>query len=179
VVLLAVAVPNFLRARKRTAADLVREQLRMLDAACDQYAIETNRAAQKDASPMFLSGSSAPVSKPWEPQLLRLDARPTRDTAQGAILAYLKENQHLENPQIGYLKIADPKKDNLQKTKSRIDSWPIEFVFWEKVFDLVPSFHLEPNKRHAFGHLWRNQEGEWTLTVDQIGWNKQDEATWH
>jgi prepilin-type N-terminal cleavage/methylation domain-containing protein len=41
--LAAIAVPNFLRARKRSQATRVLEDLRMLDAACDQYAIETGK----------------------------------------------------------------------------------------------------------------------------------------
>src|SRR5208283_4733903 len=41
--LAAIAVPNFLRARKRSQATRTLEDLRVLDSACDQYAIETNR----------------------------------------------------------------------------------------------------------------------------------------
>jgi prepilin-type N-terminal cleavage/methylation domain-containing protein len=41
--LAAIAVPNFLRARKRSQATRVLEDLRMLDAALDQYAIENNK----------------------------------------------------------------------------------------------------------------------------------------
>ena len=41
--LAAIAVPNFLRARKRSQATRVLEDLRMLDAALDQYAVETNK----------------------------------------------------------------------------------------------------------------------------------------
>ena len=41
--LAAIAVPNFLRARKRSQASRVLEDLRMLDAALDQYAIERNK----------------------------------------------------------------------------------------------------------------------------------------
>jgi prepilin-type N-terminal cleavage/methylation domain-containing protein len=41
--LAAIAVPNFLRARKRSQATRILEDLRMVDAACDQYAIETNK----------------------------------------------------------------------------------------------------------------------------------------
>ena len=41
--LAAIAVPNFLRARKRSQATRVLEDLRMLDSAQDQYAIETNK----------------------------------------------------------------------------------------------------------------------------------------
>jgi len=42
--LAAIAVPNFLRARKRSQATRILEDLRMIDAAIDQYAIETNKA---------------------------------------------------------------------------------------------------------------------------------------
>jgi prepilin-type N-terminal cleavage/methylation domain-containing protein len=41
--LAAIAVPNFLRARKRSQATRILEDLRMLDAAIDMYAIETNK----------------------------------------------------------------------------------------------------------------------------------------
>ena len=41
--LAAIAVPNFLRARKRSQATRVLEDLRMIDAAIDQYAIENNK----------------------------------------------------------------------------------------------------------------------------------------
>lgn len=43
--LAAIAVPNFLRARKRSQATKILEDLRVLDAAVDQYAIETNKAS--------------------------------------------------------------------------------------------------------------------------------------
>ncbi len=46
--LAAIAVPNFLRARKRSQATQVLEDLRLIDAAIDQYAIETNKS-QGDA----------------------------------------------------------------------------------------------------------------------------------
>jgi prepilin-type N-terminal cleavage/methylation domain-containing protein len=42
--LAAIAVPGFLRARKRSQATRVLNDLRMIDAAVDQYAIETNRS---------------------------------------------------------------------------------------------------------------------------------------
>src|SRR5271170_5954809 len=41
--LAAIAVPNFLRARKRSQATRCLEDLRILGNAVDQYAIETNR----------------------------------------------------------------------------------------------------------------------------------------
>jgi prepilin-type N-terminal cleavage/methylation domain-containing protein len=40
--LAAIAVPGFLRARKRSQATRILEDLRMIDAAVDQYAIEYN-----------------------------------------------------------------------------------------------------------------------------------------
>jgi len=49
--LAAIAVPNFLRSRKRSQATQVREDLRVLDAAVDLYAIENNKTA--GMSPTF------------------------------------------------------------------------------------------------------------------------------
>ena len=43
--LAAIAVPNFLRARKRSQATRILEDLRMLDSAIDQYAIETGKTS--------------------------------------------------------------------------------------------------------------------------------------
>src|SRR5438552_6646642 len=41
--LAAIAVPGFLRARKRSQAGRILNDLRMIDSAVDQYAIETSR----------------------------------------------------------------------------------------------------------------------------------------
>jgi prepilin-type N-terminal cleavage/methylation domain-containing protein len=41
--LAAIAVPGFLRARKRSQASKILNDLRMIDSAVDQYAIETNK----------------------------------------------------------------------------------------------------------------------------------------
>ena len=41
--LASIAVPNFMRARKRSQATHVLEDLRVLDNAMDEYAIETNK----------------------------------------------------------------------------------------------------------------------------------------
>jgi prepilin-type N-terminal cleavage/methylation domain-containing protein len=41
--LAAIAVPNFLRSRKRSQATQVLEDLRQIDSAVDQYAIEYNK----------------------------------------------------------------------------------------------------------------------------------------
>src|SRR6202046_4836273 len=43
--LAAIAVPNFLRARKRSQATRCLEDLRIIDSACDQYAIENNKVS--------------------------------------------------------------------------------------------------------------------------------------
>src|SRR5277367_4742168 len=43
--LAAIAVPNFLRARKRSQATRILEDLRIIDSAQDQYAIETNKTS--------------------------------------------------------------------------------------------------------------------------------------
>ena len=43
--LAAIAVPGFLRARKRSQASKILNDLRMIDSAVDQYAIETNKAS--------------------------------------------------------------------------------------------------------------------------------------
>src|ERR1700758_2647594 len=42
--LAAIAVPGFLRARKRAQASKILNDLRMIDAAVDQYAIETAKS---------------------------------------------------------------------------------------------------------------------------------------
>jgi prepilin-type N-terminal cleavage/methylation domain-containing protein len=43
--LAAIAVPGFLRARKRSQASRILNDLRMIDSAVDQYAIETSRTS--------------------------------------------------------------------------------------------------------------------------------------
>ena len=43
--LAAIAVPGFLRARKRAQASKILNDLRLIDSAVDQYAIETNKAS--------------------------------------------------------------------------------------------------------------------------------------
>jgi prepilin-type N-terminal cleavage/methylation domain-containing protein len=50
--LAAIAVPGFLRARKRSQASRILNDLRMIDAAVDQYAIENNKT----------SGAAVPIA---------------------------------------------------------------------------------------------------------------------
>src|SRR2546421_9359390 len=50
--LAAIAVPGFLRARKRSQASKIINDLRLIDAAVDQYAIETTK---KSGDPVAIS----------------------------------------------------------------------------------------------------------------------------
>ncbi|MDQ3198452.1 MAG: prepilin-type N-terminal cleavage/methylation domain-containing protein [Verrucomicrobiota bacterium] len=66
--LAAIAVPGFLRARKRSQASRVLNDLRLIDSAVDQYAIETNKSSGvtvptnawtaylKDGTPLYKTG---------------------------------------------------------------------------------------------------------------------------
>lgn len=77
--LAAIAVPGFLRARKRSQASRILNDLRMIDSAVDQYAIETNRASGntvntadwtnyvKKGSVLYNTGSSL-FGTPYGPQ---------------------------------------------------------------------------------------------------------------
>ena len=77
--LAAIAVPGFLRARKRSQASRILNDLRMIDSACDQYAIETNRASNfqltvadwtnylKKGSVLYNTGNSI-LNHPYGPQ---------------------------------------------------------------------------------------------------------------
>ena len=61
--LAAIAVPNFLRARKRSQATRILNDLRLIDAAQDQYAIENNKSSTSgvgftDVQPYLKQGSA-------------------------------------------------------------------------------------------------------------------------
>ena len=58
--LAAIAVPGFLRARKRSQASKILNDLRLIDAAVDQYAIETGK---KSADPVAVSDWTNYVKK--------------------------------------------------------------------------------------------------------------------
>ena len=68
--LAAIAVPGFLRARKRSQASRILTDLRLIDSAIDQYAIENNKKSNdpvavadwtayvKKGSPLYNTGNS-------------------------------------------------------------------------------------------------------------------------
>ncbi len=94
--LAAIAVPGFLRARKRSQASRILNDLRMIDAAVDQYAIETNRSTNfvvgttdwtnylKKGSMLFNTGSSL-LGRAYGAQTV--DTIPQVPTADYAVLS--------------------------------------------------------------------------------------------
>src|SRR5438309_652504 len=94
--LAAIAVPGFLRARKRWQASRILNDLRMIDSACDQYAIETNRKTGdtvavadwtnylKKGSLLYNSGSSL-LGTPYGAQAV--DTIPKVPTADLTVLS--------------------------------------------------------------------------------------------
>jgi prepilin-type N-terminal cleavage/methylation domain-containing protein len=63
----AITVPNFLRARKRSQASRILEELRVIDAAVNLYATETNKSGGEavtwtDLQPFLKAGSVAYTS---------------------------------------------------------------------------------------------------------------------
>jgi prepilin-type N-terminal cleavage/methylation domain-containing protein len=89
--LAAIAVPGFLRARKRSQASRILNDLRMIDAAVDQYAIETNRSTGntvntadwtnylKKGSQLYNTGTSL-LGSPYGAQLVdTIPQVPTND----------------------------------------------------------------------------------------------------
>jgi prepilin-type N-terminal cleavage/methylation domain-containing protein len=94
--LAAIAVPGFLRARKRSQASRILNDLRMIDSAVDQYAIETNRKTNdpvavadwtnylKKGSLLYNSGNSL-LGTPYGPQTV--DIIPQVKTADLNVLS--------------------------------------------------------------------------------------------
>src|SRR3979490_629091 len=94
--LAAIAVPGFLRARKRSQASRILNDLRIIDSAVDQYAIETNRTTGatvavtdwtnylKKGSLLYNSGNSI-LGTAYGPQVV--DTIPQVKTADLAVLS--------------------------------------------------------------------------------------------
>ena len=61
--LAAIAVPGFLRSRKRSQATAILNDARIIDGAIDQYAIENNRKGTDTVSVGMLKGFFKPTSR--------------------------------------------------------------------------------------------------------------------
>ncbi len=87
--LAAIAVPGFLRARKRSQASKVLNDLRLIDSAVDQYAIETNKTSGatvnvadwtnylKKGTNLYMTGSDIFGNSYGNQQVDRLPSVPT------------------------------------------------------------------------------------------------------
>ena len=99
--LAAIAVPGFLRARKRSQATRILNDLRLIDSAVDQYAIETNKASGatvgtadwtnylKKNSVLWTTGQDI-FGKDYGPQTV--DSLPKVPTASKASLSDVADN---------------------------------------------------------------------------------------
>ena len=99
--LAAIAVPGFLRARKRSQATKILNDLRLIDAAVDQYAIETNKSSGatvgtadwtnylKKDSILFATGQDL-FGKDYGPQTV--DSLPKVPTATKTSLSDVADN---------------------------------------------------------------------------------------
>ena len=86
--LAAIAVPNFLRARKRSQATRMLEDLRVIDSAIDQYAIEYNKgggatvdwtdvqAYLKKGSVLYNSGATDLLANGYNGRVFSVDGLP-------------------------------------------------------------------------------------------------------
>ena len=61
--LAAIAVPGFLRSRKRSQATAILNDARVIDGACDQYAIENNMIGSTTITTSLLKGFFKPNSR--------------------------------------------------------------------------------------------------------------------
>ncbi len=101
--LAAIAVPGFLRARKRSQASRIINDLRLIDSAVDQYAIENNKLSGVDRSRRRLDqvpkgGYESLQHRPGlvQERLRHADGGPTADRADSHLqLAVGRGRQHL------------------------------------------------------------------------------------
>jgi len=94
--LAAIAVPGFLRARKRSQASRIINDLRLIDSAVDQYAIENNMTSGapvavtdwtnylKKGSNLYVTGADI-LGNPYGPQTV--DSLPSVPAASKAALS--------------------------------------------------------------------------------------------
>jgi len=96
--LAAIAVPNFLRARKRAQATRMMEDLRLIDSAIDQYAVEKGKKKNdsvtwddirryiKDGTQLYSTGTSA-IGIPYTGGTYQVDVPPSTPPGTGAALS--------------------------------------------------------------------------------------------
>jgi prepilin-type N-terminal cleavage/methylation domain-containing protein len=99
--LASIAVPGFLRARKRSQAARILNDLRLIDAAVDMYAIETNKMSgttvntadwtnyMKKGSVLYLTGKDI-FSNPYGTQTV--DSLPKVPTSSKTALSDVADN---------------------------------------------------------------------------------------
>ncbi len=87
--LAALALPNFLRARKRSQATRILQDLRVIDGAIEQYAMETNKMSGKTVlwtdiqgyvkknSKLYHSGGFDTLGGSYSGGLFKVDSIPT------------------------------------------------------------------------------------------------------
>jgi prepilin-type N-terminal cleavage/methylation domain-containing protein len=99
--LAAIAVPGFLRARKRSQASRIINDLRLIDSAVDQYAIETNKTSGapvavtdwtnylKKGTNLYVSGKDI-LNNDYGPQTV--DSLPSVPSASKTALSDVTDN---------------------------------------------------------------------------------------